>query len=78
MPTLLWGPVSPPNKTNKQSQLCQPALTPHCDVNGCQDRSTLDYCMSGHPPQPVRYPMKPEECSDNPRSHTYVVVSGNS
>ena len=65
-PTLLWGPVLAPNKINKQSQPCQPVLTPRWDVNGCQDQLTLYCCMSGHPPQPVRHPVKPEERYDNP------------
>ena len=77
-PTLLWGPVSAPNKTNKQTQPCQLALTPCWDVNGCQDQSTLYYCMSGHPPQPVRDPVKPEKRSDNSRSRIYRVVNENS
>ena len=76
-PSLLWGPVSAPNKTNKQTQPCQPALTPHWDVNRCQDQSTLYYCMSGHPPQPVRDPVKPVEHSDNSRSRIYRVVNEN-
>ena len=71
-----YGAQSRPQ--TKKSQPCQPALTPCWDVNGCQDRSTLYYCMSGHPPQPVRDPVKPEEHSDNPQSHVYIVDIENS
>ena len=77
-PYTIMGPSLGSKKTSIQKESCQPALTPHWDVNRCQDRLTLYYCMLDHPPQPVRDPVRPEQHSDNQQSHVYIVVNKNS